>query len=152
MKRLFLFLMLMAAVMACSRSGKPLVVETGAAIVREYFDPHYWRDAPLLFKVIWFIGPGHCPVYHSFATVVGIDLLEVKDPDTGEIHEYRSPVYYLWLHPIKKELGWYDVPSAPAGPTKPSAQPARPTTAKGAGVPAPPPLPPVMPMPPPRSK
>ncbi len=136
MKRLLLISMLVTAAIACSRKGKPLVLETGSAVIREYFDPHYWRDAPLLFKIIWFIGPGHCPVYHSFATVVGIDLLEVKDPDTGELHEYRSPVYYLWLHPIKKELGWYDAPPAPPSGTAP--QTTRPTEAKEPGVPAPP--------------
>ena len=45
--------------MACSRSGKPLVLETASGVGEEFVDPHYFRDMPLGFKVIWFIGPGH---------------------------------------------------------------------------------------------
>jgi len=59
MKRLFLFSALVFAATACSRSGKPLVLETASGIGKEYIDPHYWPDAPLSFKVLWFIGPGH---------------------------------------------------------------------------------------------
>jgi hypothetical protein len=59
MKRLLLFSVFVSAAMACSRSGKPLVVESAAGVGKEYIDPHYFREAPLAWKVLWFIGPGH---------------------------------------------------------------------------------------------
>ncbi len=59
MKRLLLLLVVLAAVTACTRSGRPLVGEAVEEVGREYVDPYYFRDTPVLWKVIWFIGPGH---------------------------------------------------------------------------------------------
>ncbi|MCX8036103.1 MAG: hypothetical protein N3D11_03405 [Candidatus Sumerlaeia bacterium] len=59
MKRLVALSLLLTAAVSCSRSGKPLVAETVVGVGREFFDPHYFRDTPLAWKVIWFIGPGH---------------------------------------------------------------------------------------------
>ena len=59
MRRLFLLSVLVSAAMACSRSGKPLVGKTIVGVGKEFIDPHYFREMPLAFKVLWFIGPGH---------------------------------------------------------------------------------------------
>jgi len=79
--------------------------------------------------------------------VVGMDLIEVKDPETGEIREYRSPIYYLWLHPIKKALGWYNVPLPPAAPEKFSPQPPGQAPSTLPGLPTAPPSQPPGPAP-----
>jgi hypothetical protein len=37
--------------------------------------------------------------------VVGLDKIELKDPDTHEPFIMRSPLYYVWLYPIEKVMG-----------------------------------------------
>ncbi len=59
MKRLLLLFIVASGAMTCARSGKPLVLETAAGVGREFVDPHYFREMPLAWKVLWFIGPGH---------------------------------------------------------------------------------------------
>jgi len=71
--------------------------------------------------------------------VVGIDMIEVKDPETAETVEYRSPVYYLWLRPIKRSLGYAETPPRAEAPGKSSPQRPGEAAAKRPGLPTAPP-------------
>jgi hypothetical protein len=77
--------------------------------------------------------------------VVGIDKLEVKDPDTAETLEYRSPMYYLWLAPIKRSLGSDEAPPRTEPPEKISPQRPGEAPVKRPGLPTAPPTRPLAP-------
>jgi hypothetical protein len=59
MKRWLLLLVVLAAAAACTRSGRPVVGQALEQTGKEYVDPYYFRNKPMGWKVIWFIGPGH---------------------------------------------------------------------------------------------
>jgi hypothetical protein len=105
MKRLILPLLLVSVLGACTRSGRPVIGQALEQTGKEYVDPYYFRKTPQAWKVIWFIGPGHCPFIRPTSALLGIEKIVLKDPDTNEHFVMRSPLSFVWLYPIERLAG-----------------------------------------------